>query len=82
MVHDLAYESDEVEWVAGTLILRGIILSASRSQNFTKCRFEELIKVYEERLKEVKDEIRQNMMIEALLAIKENISPWGNTITS
>jgi hypothetical protein len=74
MVHDLAYESDEVEWVAGTLILRGIVLSASRSQDSTKSRFEELIKVYEERLKEVKDEIRQNMMIEALLAIKENIS--------
>jgi hypothetical protein len=59
MVRDAVWESDEVEWVAGIIVLRAIIRTGCITR---KAEYEQLLGTYERRWKEIKDEARQALV--------------------
>ena len=59
MVRDAVWESDEVEWVAGIIVLRAIIRTGGMNR---KTEWEQLLGAYERRWKEIKDEARQALV--------------------
>jgi len=59
VARDAVWESDEVEWVAGICVLRAIIRTAMRGDRSQRDEYDQLLKTYEERWKEIKDEARQ-----------------------
>ncbi|KAG6865950.1 hypothetical protein C0991_010205 [Blastosporella zonata] len=59
IARDAVWESDEVEWVAGICILRAVIRTAMRGDRRQRDEYDELLRTYEKRWKEIKDEARQ-----------------------
>ena len=59
MVRDAVWESDEVEWVAGIIVLRALIRTGGMNR---KAQWEQLLGAYERRWKEIKDEARQALV--------------------
>ncbi|EGO03748.1 hypothetical protein SERLA73DRAFT_83873 [Serpula lacrymans var. lacrymans S7.3] len=71
MVRDAVWEQDEAEWVAGICVLRAIIRTSSTGQ---REEYEQLLRTYEGRWKEIKDEARQALVTDVLLGAKEDLS--------
>ncbi|KAJ7693378.1 hypothetical protein B0H17DRAFT_500673 [Mycena rosella] len=74
VAHDALWEDDEVEWVAGVLVLQALIRTSMRGDTGQRRRYEDLLINYEERWKEMKDETRQALVTEALLAAKSDLT--------
>ncbi|KAF7315809.1 hypothetical protein MIND_00097000 [Mycena indigotica] len=83
---DTVWEEDEVEWVAGALVLQALIrsylnhlrtLHVQHMRTDKRRKYEELLARYEERWKEMKDETRQAIVTEALLAAKADLARFG-----
>lgn len=62
MARDSVWQDDEVEWCAGIYILRAIIRTGLRGGTGRKQEYEELLRDYEGRWKEIKDEARQALV--------------------
>ncbi|KAJ7217688.1 hypothetical protein GGX14DRAFT_33405 [Mycena pura] len=77
VAHDALWEDDEVEWVAGVIVLQALIRTSMRGDTAKRRQYEELLLNYEERWKEMKDETRQAMVTEALLAAKTDLARLG-----
>ncbi|KAJ7105420.1 hypothetical protein C8R43DRAFT_1092160 [Mycena crocata] len=77
VTHDALWEDDEVEWVAGVLVLQALIRTSMRGDTGQRRLYEELLINYEERWKEMKDETRQALVTEALLAAKTDLARLG-----
>jgi hypothetical protein len=69
MARDSVWEPDEVEWVAGICVLRALIRTATRGDRRQKDNYMELLKKYEGRWKEIRDEGRQEFVTVSLLNI-------------
>ncbi|KAG6919835.1 hypothetical protein DXG01_000340 [Tephrocybe rancida] len=74
IARDAVWESDEVEWVSGICILRAVIRTAMRGDRRQRDEYDELLRTYEKRWKEIKDETRQSFVTEVLLAAKEDLA--------
>ncbi|KDQ32068.1 hypothetical protein PLEOSDRAFT_1034252, partial [Pleurotus ostreatus PC15] len=59
VARDAVWEQDEVEWVAGICILRAVIRTADRRW---RDEYDGLLRAYENRWKEIKDEARQTIV--------------------
>ena len=59
MARDAVWEADEVEWVAGIIVLRALIRTAGAHR---KGELERLLGAYERRWKEIRDEARQALV--------------------
>lgn len=59
MARDAVWEADEVEWVAGIIVLRALIRVGPVNR---KAEYEQLLGAYERRWKEIKDEARQALV--------------------
>lgn len=62
VAHDSIWEDDEVEWVAGILVLQALIRTSMRRDPVQRRLYEDLLVKYEERWKEMKDEARQALV--------------------
>ena len=62
MAKDSVWQDDEVEWCAGIFILRAIIRTGLRGGPGQMQEYEEILRVYEGRWKEIKDEARQALV--------------------
>jgi len=62
MARDAVWEKDEVEWVAGVFVLRAVIRTAMRADQRKRGEYDELLRNYEKRWKEMKDEARQALV--------------------
>jgi hypothetical protein len=62
MARDAVWEDDEVEWVAGICVLRAVIRTAMRGDRRQRDEYDELLRTYERRWKEIKDEARQALV--------------------
>ncbi|KAF9010078.1 hypothetical protein BDQ17DRAFT_1388085 [Cyathus striatus] len=71
---DAVWETDEVEWVAGICVLRAVIRTAMRGDRRQRDEYDELLRTYEGRWKEIKDEARQALVTEVLLAAREDLA--------
>ncbi|KAJ7045898.1 hypothetical protein C8F04DRAFT_1066592 [Mycena alexandri] len=76
VANDALWEDDEVEWVAGVFVLHALIRTSTRNPA-QKRVYETLLANYEGRWKEMKDETRQAMVTEALLAAKADLARLG-----
>ncbi|KAJ3569184.1 hypothetical protein NP233_g5227 [Leucocoprinus birnbaumii] len=74
MARDAVWESDEVEWVAGICVLRAVIRTAMRGDRRQRDEYDELLRTYEGRWKEIKDEARQALVAEVLVGAREDLS--------
>jgi len=74
MARDAVWEADEVEWVAGICVLRAVIRTAMRGDRRQRDEYDELLRTYERRWKEIKDEARQALVTDVLLAAKEDLA--------
>jgi hypothetical protein len=59
---DAVWESDEVEWVAGICVLRAVIRTGILGDRRQRDEYDELLRTYEGRWKEIKDEARQALV--------------------
>lgn len=66
MARDAVWESEEVEWVAGICVLRAVIRTAMRGDRRQRDEYDELLRTYEGRWKEIKDEARQALVTVSL----------------
>ncbi|EIW78592.1 hypothetical protein CONPUDRAFT_156567 [Coniophora puteana RWD-64-598 SS2] len=71
MARDAVWEADEVEWVAGMCVLRALIRVGGAAR---KDEYERLVRTYEGRWKEIRDEARQALVTEVLLSAKEDLA--------
>lgn len=62
MAKDAVWETDEVEWVAGICVLRAVIRTAVVVDLRQRDEYDELLRAYERRWKEIKDEARQALV--------------------
>ncbi|KIJ61845.1 hypothetical protein HYDPIDRAFT_115320 [Hydnomerulius pinastri MD-312] len=76
MARDAVWETDEVEWVAGIIVLRAIIRCGAMNR---KGEYEQLLGTYERRWKEIKDEARQALVTEVLLGARDDLSRLDET---
>jgi len=76
MARDAVWEADEVEWVAGIIVLRAIIRTGGMGR---KAEWEQLLGAYERRWKEIKDEARQALVTEVLLGARDDLARLGET---
>ncbi|KAF7980566.1 hypothetical protein HWV62_37731 [Athelia sp. TMB] len=74
MARDSVWQEDEVEWCAGIFVLRAIIRMGIRSGSGSRGEYEELLRIYESRWKEIKDETRQALFAEVLLGAKDDLA--------
>lgn len=74
MARDAVWECDEVEWVAGIYVLRAVIRTAIRGDRRQRDEYDELLRTYERRWKEIKDEARQALVTEVLLSAKDDLT--------
>ncbi|KAM6503394.1 hypothetical protein JOM56_000337 [Amanita muscaria] len=81
IVRDAVWGRDEVEWAAGICILRAIIRTTVGGSRDQKDEYCELLRIYENRWKEIKDETRQTIVAEVLLSTKEEFSRWEGILT-
>jgi len=75
MARDAVWESDEVEWVAGICVLRAVIRTAMRGDRRQRDEYDGLLRTYEGRWKEIKDEARQ-----ALVTVSHLFSSFNNSL--
>lgn len=61
VARDAVWEADEAEWVAGIFVLRAVIRTANRGDRRQRDEYNEMLRQYESRWKEIKDEMRQTM---------------------
>ncbi|KAF8814975.1 hypothetical protein BYT27DRAFT_7201915 [Phlegmacium glaucopus] len=80
MARDAVWEPDEVEWVAGICVLRAVIRTAMRGDRRQRDEYDELLRTYEGRWKEIKDEARQALVTEILLSAKEDLARLEESI--
>ncbi|KAG6861384.1 hypothetical protein C0995_000790 [Termitomyces sp. Mi166 len=80
VARDAVWESDEVEWVAGICVLRAVIRTAMRGDRRQRDEYDELLRTYEKRWREIKDEARQSFVTEVLLAAKEDLARLDETL--
>jgi len=73
VARDSVWEHDEVEWVAGICVLRAVIRTGMRGDRRQRDVYDELLRTYEGRWKEIKDEARQALVTEVLLGAKEDL---------
>ncbi|KAJ6625781.1 hypothetical protein B0H10DRAFT_590136 [Mycena sp. CBHHK59/15] len=71
MVHDALWEEDEVEWVAGVLVLGALIRTAMGGDVRQRRSYEDLLVSYEERWKEMKDEARQGLVTVRIASVHQ-----------
>lgn len=74
MARDSVWQEDEAEWCAGMFVLRAIIRAGIRSGSGSRGEYEELLRIYESRWKEIKDDTRQALFAEVLLGAKDDLS--------
>ncbi|KAK7023923.1 hypothetical protein R3P38DRAFT_2954932 [Favolaschia claudopus] len=74
MAQDAPWEEDEVDWVAGMLVLQALIRTSVRGDTGKSRFYGNLVSLYEQRWKEMKDEGRQAVVTEALLAAKADLA--------
>ncbi|TFK32018.1 hypothetical protein BDQ12DRAFT_693144 [Crucibulum laeve] len=80
MARDAVWESDEVEWVAGICVLRSVIRTAMRGDRRQRDEYDELLRAYEDRWKEIKDEARQALVTEVLLTAKDDLARLDESV--
>ncbi|KAF9530230.1 hypothetical protein CPB83DRAFT_851213 [Crepidotus variabilis] len=78
---DAVWEADEVEWVAGICVLRAVIRTAMLGDRKQRDDYDELLRAYEGRWKEIKDEARQALVAEVLLSAKDELSRLDNSLS-
>jgi len=71
LANDLMWENDEVEWVCGCVLLRGLIRAGKMPTDSLTMSWTELMHRYQDKWKEVRDEGRQTLMAETLLDIRK-----------
>ncbi|KAF5310702.1 hypothetical protein D9619_007916 [Psilocybe cf. subviscida] len=81
MARDAVWEEDEVEWVAGIVVLRAVIRTALRGDRRQRDEYDELLRTYERRWKEIKDEARQQAVTEVLLSAKEDLAQLDGSLS-
>ncbi|RDB29808.1 hypothetical protein Hypma_014040 [Hypsizygus marmoreus] len=81
MARDAVWEADEVEWVAGISVLRAVIRTAMRGDRRQRDEYDELLRTYERRWKEIKDEARQSLVTEVLLSAKEDLARLDESLS-
>ena len=64
---DAVWEADEVEWVAGICVLRAVIRTAILGDRRQRDEYDGLLRTYESRWKEIKDEARQTLVMVGIL---------------
>ncbi|ESK88525.1 hypothetical protein Moror_3195 [Moniliophthora roreri MCA 2997] len=74
MARDAVWESDEVEWVAGIYVLRAVIRTAMRGDRRQRDEYDDLLRKYEGRWREIRDETRQALVTDVLLGAKEDLA--------
>jgi hypothetical protein len=62
VARDSVWEDEEVEWVAGIFVLRALIRTALGGDVRQRDDYRELLKAYEGRWKEIRDESRQELV--------------------
>lgn len=62
MARDSVWQEDEVEWCAGICVLRAIVRTGLRGALAQRQEYEDLLRTYEGRWKEIKDEARQALV--------------------
>ncbi|KIM46710.1 hypothetical protein M413DRAFT_440299 [Hebeloma cylindrosporum] len=80
MARDAVWETDEVEWVAGICVLRAVIRTAMRGDRRQRDEYDELLRTYEGRWKEIKDEARQAVVTKVLLSAKDDLARLDETL--
>ncbi|CAA7267222.1 unnamed protein product [Cyclocybe aegerita] len=78
---DAVWEPDEVEWVAGICVLRSVIRTAICGDRRQRDEYDELLRTYEGRWKEIKDEARQGLCTEVLLSAKDELARLDNSLS-
>lgn len=73
MARDSVWQEDEVEWCAGICVLRAIIRTGLRGGPGQRREYEELLRTYEGRWKEIKDEARQALVTVSPLSLKSSM---------
>ncbi|PPQ78617.1 hypothetical protein CVT25_010581, partial [Psilocybe cyanescens] len=81
MARDAVWEPDEVEWVAGICVLRAVIRTAMRGDRRQRDEYDELLRTYEGRWKEIKDEARQAVVTEVLLSAKDDLARLDESLS-
>ncbi|KAF8155765.1 hypothetical protein B0H34DRAFT_714723 [Crassisporium funariophilum] len=81
MARDAVWESDEVEWVAGICVLRAVIRTAMRGDRRQRDEYDDLLRTYEGRWKEIKDEARQALVTEILLSAKDDLARLDDSVS-
>ncbi|KAF9477796.1 hypothetical protein BDN70DRAFT_933912 [Pholiota conissans] len=81
MARDAVWEADEVEWVAGICVLRAVIRTAMRGDRRQRDEYDELLRTYEGRWKEIKDEARQAVVTEVLLSAKDDLARLDDSLS-
>ncbi|RXW16878.1 hypothetical protein EST38_g8973 [Candolleomyces aberdarensis] len=74
VARDAVWETDEAEWVAGIFVLLAVIRTATRGDRRQREEYNEMLMHYEGRWKEIKDEVRQTMVTEVLLASRDELA--------
>ncbi|KAG2008520.1 hypothetical protein CC2G_013947 [Coprinopsis cinerea AmutBmut pab1-1] len=82
VARDAVWEDDEAEWVAGIFVLRAVIRTAIRGDRRQRDEYAEMLRVYEGRWKEIKDEVRQTMATEVLVSAKEELDRLDEALNS
>ncbi|TFK22465.1 hypothetical protein FA15DRAFT_671508 [Coprinopsis marcescibilis] len=82
IARDAVWENDEAEWVAGSFVLRAVIRTALRGDRRQRDEYAEMLRAYEGRWKEIKDEVRQTMATEVLVSAKEELDRLEKTLTA
>ena len=62
IARDAVWGPDEVEWVAGMCILRAVIRTTPGTNHQQRDDYNELLRAYESRWKEIKDDARQSLV--------------------
>ncbi|KAF9051991.1 hypothetical protein BJ165DRAFT_1384769 [Panaeolus papilionaceus] len=81
IARDAVWEDDEVEWVAGIVVLRSVIRTAVRGDRRTRDEYDELVRRYEGRWKEIRDEARQVWVADVLIGAKEDLGRLDEGLT-
>lgn len=64
---DAVWEAEEVEWVAGICVLRAVIRTAILGDRRQRDEYDGLLRTYESRWKDIKDEARQSLVMVRIL---------------